>query len=98
MSVAVYITVMSLTTYLIRMVPFTFFRRKIKSRFLNDFLSYIPYAVLTAITIPTIFYSTGSYLSAALGTAAALALAHFELPTLAVALAATVVAFAVSVT
>lgn len=50
MSVAVYITVMSLTTYLIRMVPFTFFRRKIKSRFLNDFLSCIPYAVLTAIS------------------------------------------------
>lgn len=97
MSIAIYITVMSLTTYFIRMVPFTFFRRKIKSRYLNDFLGYIPYAVLTAMTIPTIFYSTGSYVSAALGTAAALALAYFELPTIAVALAASAVAFVISI-
>ena len=60
MSVAIYIAVMAVVTYIIRMVPFTFFRRKIKSRFVRSFLKYIPYAVLSAMTIPAIFYSTGS--------------------------------------
>ena len=60
MSVAIYIFVMAAVTYLIRMIPFTFFRKKIKSRFFRSFLYYIPYAVLSAMTIPAIFYSTGN--------------------------------------
>ena len=46
--------VMALTTYLIRMLPFVVFRRKITSRFARSFLSYAPYAVLTAMTIPSV--------------------------------------------
>ena len=38
MSFLVYLLAMALTTYLIRMIPFTVFRGKIKSRFLQDFL------------------------------------------------------------
>ena len=34
--------VMALTTYLIRMLPFVVFRRKITSRFARSFLSYAP--------------------------------------------------------
>ena len=60
MSIVLYITVMALVTYIVRMFPLTFFRRKIKSRFLKSFLFYIPYAILSAMTIPAIFYSTGS--------------------------------------
>ena len=51
--------VMALTTYLIRMLPFVVFRRKITLRFARSFLSYAPYAVLTAMTIPSVFTSTG---------------------------------------
>ena len=46
------ILVMAVVTYLIRMLPMTIFRKKIQSRFLQDFLYYIPYAVLSAMTIP----------------------------------------------
>lgn len=95
MSVAVYIFVMAAVTYLIRMIPFTFFRKKIKSRFFRSFLHYIPYAVLSAMTIPAIFYSTGNIITAAAGTAVAVALAYFNLPLIAVALAAAGTAFAV---
>lgn len=88
MRLAVYIIVMAGVTYLIRMVPFAFFRKKIKSKFFRSFLYYVPYAVLSAMTIPAIFYSTGSYITAAVGTAAAVVLAYFGLPLIVVALAA----------
>ena len=93
MNHTVYIAVMAGVTYLIRAVPFGFFRKKIRSRFLRSFLYYIPYAVLSAMTIPAIFYSTGSVLTALAGTAAALCLAFFGLPLIAVALAASLAAY-----
>lgn len=93
MSIAVYIAVMAGVTYLIRMIPFTFFRKKIKNRFIRSFLHYIPYAVLSAMTFPAIFYSTDSFVSAAVGTVAALVLAYLGLPLIAVAGAASLGAF-----
>ena len=92
MSIVIYIAVMALVTYLIRMIPFTLFRKKIKSRFFRSFLYYIPYAVLSAMTIPAIFYSTGNMVTAAVGTLVAIVLAYFNLPLIAVALAASAAA------
>lgn len=93
MSIVIYIAVMAGVTYIIRMVPFTMFRKKIKSRFLKSFLYYIPYAVLSAMTIPAIFFATGSVISAAVGAAAAMILAYFGLPLIAVALSASAAAY-----
>lgn len=73
--VAVYILIMALVTYLIRMVPFVLIRGKIKSLYIRNFLYYIPYAVLGAMTIPEIFYSTGDKITAAAGFAVAVLLA-----------------------
>lgn len=75
-------------TYLVRMLPFTLFRRRIRSKFLKSFLFYIPYAVLGAMTFPAILYSTGSTVTAAAGTAVALLLSYFNQPLIVVALAA----------
>lgn len=94
MSIALYIAVMAGVTYLIRVIPFTFFRRKIKSRFFQSFLYYIPYAVLSAMTIPAIFYSTGNMTTAIIGTAVAIVLAYLRLPLIVVALAASGAALA----
>ena len=94
MSIALYIAVMAGVTYLIRVIPFTFFRRKIKSRFFQSFLYYIPYAVLSAMTIPAIFYSTGNMTTAVIGTAVAVFLAYLGLPLIVVALAASGAALA----
>ena len=88
MSIVLYIGVMALVTYLVRVIPFTVFRKKIKSRFLKSFLYYIPYAILSAMTIPAIFYSTGDPITAAAGTVIAIVLAYFDLPLIIVALAA----------
>ena len=66
------VAVMAGVTYLIRMIPFVFLRQKIKSTFINSLLYYMPYAVLSAMTFPAIFYCTGSVISAAVGTGVAL--------------------------
>ncbi|MBQ9103662.1 MAG: AzlD domain-containing protein [Clostridia bacterium] len=58
-SMLLMVAVMAGVTYLIRMIPFVFFRKKIKSTFIKSLLYYIPYAVLSAMTFPFIFYSTG---------------------------------------
>ena len=92
MNIYIYILVMAVTTYLIRAIPFTLFRRKIKSPFFRSFFHYIPYAVLTAMTIPAIFYSTNDFISAAAGTLVAALLAWFRQPLIVVALAASAVA------
>lgn len=82
------IAIMALVTYLIRMLPLTLFRKKIKSQFVLDFLFYVPYAVLAAMTFPAVFYSSDGVISAIAGTAVALVLAFFERGLLTVAVAA----------
>jgi len=88
MSIWLYILVMAGVTYLVRMIPFTAFRRQIKSRFIKSLLYYLPYAVLAAMTIPAIFYSTGNIYTATIGTAVAVILAYFNKPLIVVAICA----------
>lgn len=93
MKLFLYIAVMALVTYFIRMIPFAFFSKKIKSRFFRSFLYYIPYAVLSAMTIPAIFYSTGDITTAVVGTIVAVVLAYFNAPLIVVAVAAALAAY-----
>ena len=51
-----YLAAMALVTYAIRMIPFTLVRGKIKSVYIQSFLFYVPYAVLSAMTLPYILY------------------------------------------
>lgn len=75
MSIYAYIAAMAVTTYLIRVIPLAFFKKPIKSRFLRSFLYYVPYACLTAMTFPSILYSTSAILSGAAALITAVALA-----------------------
>ena len=76
MNLYVYIFTMALTTYLIRVLPLTIFRKPIRSRFLRSFLHYVPYACLTAMTFPAILSSTASILSGAAALMVAIGLAY----------------------
>lgn len=71
-----YLIVMAGVTYLIRVIPFVLINRKIENRFINSFLYYIPYTVLSAMTFPAILYATGSLLSAVAGLLAAIFIAY----------------------
>jgi len=83
-----YLAVMAGVTYLVRVIPFILVRNKIENRYISAFLDYIPYAVLTAMTVPAIFYSTSSVVSAVAGFAVAILLAYKEKSLLTVALSA----------
>ena len=75
MSIYLYIFTMALTTYLIRVLPLTIFRKPIKSHFLRSFLYYVPYCCLTAMTFPAILSSTASIISGAAALIVAVVLA-----------------------
>ena len=68
----IYIFIMAGVSFLIRALPMTLFRKQIKSKFVQSFLYYVPYACLTAMTFPAALYATGSILSAAVGLAVAI--------------------------
>ena len=63
----IYLAVCAGVTYLIRMLPLVLVRKKIKNRFILSFLYYIPYTVLSAMTLPAAFYATGNVISGAVG-------------------------------
>ena len=68
----IYLLIMAGSTYLVRAIPFALMRKKIKNRFINSFLYYIPYTVLAAMTFPSALYATGNLISASVGLAAAI--------------------------
>jgi len=80
--------VMAVTTYLVRMIPFTLFRKKLEKPSVKAFFDYIPYTVLSAMTFPAILYATGSVISAAIGFLVALILGFFERSLIVVAVGA----------
>lgn len=87
MSPWIYILVMALVTYLIRAVPLVLINRQITNRFIRSLLYYIPYACLSAMTVPAVFFATRSVVSAAFGvlTACFLGLKGKSLPIVAAA-------------
>ena len=56
----IYILIMILTTNLIRVIPLTLIRGRIKNRFIRSFLYYVPYVTLAVMTFPAIMQATDS--------------------------------------
>ena len=83
-----YLAVMAITTYLVRMIPLVLIKKKIENKYILSFLYYIPYAVLSVMTIPAIFYATESPITAVVGLAVALILGFFGKSLIVVALGA----------
>ena len=65
----IYLLILAGSTYLVRAIPFAAMRKKIENRFIKSFLYYIPYAVLSAMTLPAAFYATDNVISGAVGLA-----------------------------
>ena len=74
----IYLLAMAGVTYLLRLLPLLFVRHKIQSRFVRSFLYYVPYSVLTVMTVPAIFSSTAFLFSAFVGFSVAVILACFK--------------------
>ncbi len=89
------VAVMALVTYIPRALPLTLVRRRIESPFLRSFLYYMPFAVLGAMTFPSVLYATDTPISAMAGLAVALVMAFCGRQLLPVALASTAAVLAV---
>lgn len=91
----IYLLTMAGITYLIRMLPLVLLKRKITNKFVLSFLHYVPYAVLSVMTIPAIFTSTSYIISAVAGFIVAMVLSYFEKSLLTVAASSCAVVYIV---
>lgn len=82
------IAIMALVTYIPRVLPLVACKKKITNPFIQSFLAYVPYAVLTAMAFPDVLYSTQNMVSAFAGFIVALILAYFGKSLLTVAISA----------
>ena len=62
----IYILIMALVTYLVRVLPLTLIRKEIKNITVKSFLYYVPYVTLAIMTFPAILSATSSIISAAI--------------------------------
>lgn len=72
----IYLLIMAVVTYLIRMLPLTLIRNEIKNRTIRSFLYYVPYVTLAVMTFPAIISVTGNEWTGLAGFAAALLMAY----------------------
>lgn len=63
----IYLAILAGSTYLIRVIPFALMQKKITNVYARSFLHYIPYAVLSAMTLPAAIYATGNIVSSVAG-------------------------------
>jgi len=66
----IYILVMALVTFLVRVVPLTLIRGRIKSRFIRSILYYVPYVTLAVMTFPAMVRATSSPIAGAISLVA----------------------------
>lgn len=95
-SIWLYIAVMSLVSYAIRVLPVTLIRKQIRNRFLRSVLYYLPYVTLSVMTVPAIFSISADPLCGAAALVVAIVIAWFSGNLLLSATGACVAVFLVS--
>lgn len=76
-NIYIYIAVMAVVTYLIRVLPLTLIRKKIINVTLRSFLYYVPYVTLAIMTFPAIINVTNSVWSGIAALVIGVLLAYF---------------------
>ena len=75
-NIAVYMIIMALVTYLIRMLPLALIKKKITNQFFKSFLYYVPFVTLAVMTFPAILGATNSVWSALAAFVVAMIIAY----------------------
>ena len=88
-----YILVMAVTTYLIRVVPITLMRKEIQNRTFRSFLTYVPYVTLAVMTFPAILSITDSPWISGVGFLVAMVLAYCRASLFVVSLGSCILVF-----
>ena len=73
----IYIAVMALATYAVRVLPLTLIKKPIRNRFFRSFLYYVPYVTLAIMTFPAIAQATQYPLAGALALLVGIVIAWF---------------------
>lgn len=89
----IYLLIMAVVTYLIRMLPLTLIRKEIKNKTIRSFLYYVPYVTLAVMTFPAIISATGNQWTGIAGFVTALVMAYKGQGLFKVSVAACVVVF-----
>lgn len=73
----IYIFLMFIVTYAVRVLPMTLIRKPIKSTFIKSFLYYVPYVTLSVMTFPAIIDATQSPIAGLAALVVGAVLAYF---------------------
>ena len=65
-------------TYLIRLLPILFVRKRIKNRFLKSFLYYVPHVVLSVLAFPAVITATGNVISGIIAASVCIVMAYMR--------------------
>ena len=71
----IYIAIMALATYAVRVLPLTLIKKPIRNRFIRSFLYYVPYVTLAIMTFPAIMEATQYPVAGALALLAGIVIA-----------------------
>ena len=93
--VYIYILIMALTIFLIRVFPLTLIRKKIKNKILRSFLFYVPYVTLAVMTFPAIIYATESVWSGVVALMTGVVLSYIGVSLFGVAVSSCAVVFVI---
>ena len=77
-NIYIYIALMAIVTYAIRVLPLTLIRKEIKNVYVRSFLYYVPYVTLSVMTFPAIIDATNSIWSGIAALIVGVLLAYFE--------------------
>ena len=94
-NIYIYIFIMALTIFLIRVLPLTLIRKKIKNRTLSSFLFYVPYVTLAVMTFPAIIYATANIWSGIAALVTGVVLSYIGVSLFGVAVSSCAVVFVI---
>ena len=96
-NIYLYIFIMFGVSYLIRVLPLTLIRKKIKNRTLRSFLYYVPYITLAVMVFPGILDASGNVLWGMLALGVGIVLAWLGAGLFPVAIACSLIVYLCSV-
>ncbi len=76
-NIYIYILIMAVVTYAIRVLPLTFIRKPIQNQFIQSFLYYVPYVTLAVMTFPAIIHATQNPISGSIALLVGILVAWF---------------------
>lgn len=89
----IYVAIMAIVTYLIRVLPLTLVRKPIKNVTIRSFLYYVPYVTLAVMTFPAVLEATQLPIAAAIALAVGIGLAWCNVSLFQVSMACCLVVF-----